>query len=199
MSTWLDLFFSLGPVRVIGRRMVIIFNILLVAIPLLNFMVWSSLGTHFFTVISNLLVEIGYQPLEIFTLGGMVNPADITWTLASKSAIVLLKTIQLTPMLIGLFLLKLIFENYKKEDVFITQNARYYRWIGALLWIDGMCVKPVSNLFSSAAAGSSLHYDGNLIAIGFSLTELFVAGLVFAISQVMLEGSRLREENQLTV
>ena len=211
MSTWFDLFHPLDPVPVIGRRMVIIFNTLLIVIPLLNLMVWSSLGTHFFTAISNLRVEIGYQPLEIFTLGGMVNPADITWTLASKIAIVLLKTIQLMPMLMGFFVLKLIFENYKKEDIFITQNARYFRWIGALLWWDSMCVRPLCNVFLNLVVGFShhsvhvvmvgfnVHDAGNLIKLGLSLTELSIAALVFAISQVMLEGSRLREENKLTV
>lgn len=193
MSTLLDL------VHVISRRMVIFLNISLVVIPLFYLITWGLLGTHFFSVISNLLVSVGYQPLEFFTLGGMVNPADITWTLASKSMMFLSKTIQLTPILIGLFLLKLIFENYKKEAIFIVQNARYYRWIGWLLWVDGMAVKPLGNLLSNAVVGSSFHDGEILIKAGFSITELFIAGLVLVISQVMLEGSRLREENQLTV
>jgi len=211
MSAWFDLFHPQYPVPIIARRMVILFNILLVVIPLFNVIVWSLPGTQIFTFISDQLVSVGYQPLEIFTSGGMVNPADITWTLASKIEIVLLKTIQLTPMLIGLFLLKLIFENYKKEDIFITQNAQYYRWIGALLWWDSMGVRPLCNVFSNAVVGFSHHNAhvimvgfnvndaGNLIKFGCSLKESFIAALMFAISYVMLEGSRLREENQLTV
>jgi len=191
MSTWLD------PVPVMSRRMVILLNSLLVAIPLLNLILWSLVGTHFFTVISDLWVSTGYQPLEISTLEGMISPADITWTVVSRCMMLLSKTIQLTPMLIGLFILRLIFKNYKKEIIFSVQNAQYYRWIGGLLLIDTMCAKPLSHLFSSIAAGA--HGSGNLIALGFSVTESFVAVLVLVISQVMLEGSRLDEENQLTV
>ncbi|MDF1827878.1 MAG: DUF2975 domain-containing protein [Legionellaceae bacterium] len=188
---------QLDSVPAMSRRMVIILNILLVVIPVIYLSLWSLAGTSFFSMISNLLVSAGHQPLEIFTSGGMINPANITWTLTSKAMILLSKIIQLTPMLIVLFLLRLIFKNYKQNNIFVVKNAEYYRWIGALLLIDNFGAKSLSCFFSAIAAG--VYHRENLSGVGFSLTEALIAILVLVISQVMLEGSRLAEENQLTV
>jgi len=188
MNTLLD------PIPVISRRMIIFLNIALVVIPLFNLIVWSQAGTHFFTGISNALVFLKFHPLEVPILGGAVNPSDIQWTTAAKGVMLLSKTIQLTPLMIGLFLLKLIFKNYKKEDVFVVQNAQYYQWIGYLIFIGSM-----ASYVSKMLVTSAFHYNGQVVNYDFSLTTGFIALLVLVISQVMLEGSRLREENQLTV
>ncbi len=201
MNTWKDFFLCLDPIPVISRRMIIFLNIALIVIPLFNVIVWSLPETHFFTTMSNIMMFLG-QPLEISTSGGLVNPSITPWTLASKGVMICSKLILLMPWIAGLFLLRLIFKNYQKGDVFIVQNAQYYIWISYCIFIHALVTGPMSKMLVIHASDGILHFNKHLVYLfnaGIDATAVFVGLIVQVISQVMLEGSRIREENQLTI
>lgn len=193
MNTMID------EVSIISRRAIFILNGCMIAIPFVVFMLW--MGPEL--AISKILVKVfGIFKLSLHVIsvnGLIVNPIDPQLSFSVKSLLVLAKMIQLAPTLMIMFILKLIFENYKNDVIFVVQNANYYRWIGFLLAIDTIFVKPISVMLSSMVYAHSFTIITLETCFNDAEGKMFLAVFVLLISQVMLKGSALQKENELTV
>jgi hypothetical protein len=163
----------MNKIQTISRWMLILFNIILVLMP-----------------------------VKILFMSGLLDFFHTQWTYTSGSIAILSAILEISPLALGIVFLKSIFKSYRKGNIFSAHNARYYQRIGILLELDALLIKPLSNMLMELALTLSNPPGQRLISITFTefnFLEIFSGIIVIVISWVMLEGLRLQEENKLTV
>lgn len=103
----------------------------------------------------------------------------------------------LLPFVLVLLILKhtyQLFAAYSTGEILTLKNARHLRYIAILVALVS-CVRPlIIGLYKVILSAAPISYSIR-IGMGDVLTLLF-AGLLFAISLVLAEAARLREENE---
>lgn len=110
--------------------------------------------------------------------------------------------INLAPMFIGLFFLRKIFLNYKIGEVFNVANSKYYNYLGWAFFLDALLAKPINGILTTLASTLSNPVGERYITISFgtpNLEALFYGLLIIVIAKVMLEASKIQEEQQYIV
>lgn len=174
------------------------FNFLLVAMPLWLVIRWAFIE---WKPLRNLIAQgIFMNPVE--TPEGTVNLANLTLTPLSWSAGFLGDLIGSIPFFLGLVVLRHLFQNYRKGNIFSFENAQKYKCLGWLLLLDGLFLIPLSNMLMVLMATLSNPPGHRCITISFgtpNLEALFWGVLVIVMSWVMTEGYKLQEDQNLTV
>lgn len=110
--------------------------------------------------------------------------------------------ISLIPVYISLFALKSIFNNYKIGAIFTNINACQYRLIGSLFFLNALLIKPLSDMLMVVSV-TLLNPPGHrYITLGFgtpNLENLFYGLILMVISWIMLEATKLREDQEFTI
>lgn len=138
----------------------------------------------------------------IYTPEGLVNLGKVNWTPLSKIIGFCGQTLGSLPFFISLFILKRIFRNYQKGDIFITKNAHYYKYLGCLFFLDALLVKPINEMMLVISATFSNPPGHRYMSLSFGIPHmeaLFCGILVLVISWVMKEDSFLQEEQIFTI
>lgn len=188
----------MSKIQKISSYMIIILTGLLIWFPL-----FAVLGSYFIDaqLVKSFLNNSMY-PSVIHTDFGDINMVTMTWTLLSKSLLFLSYVVGNIPFYIGLIVLRLIFVNYRNNHIFTISNATLYKYLGSLFFIDAFITTPISGMFSVLAATINNPPGQRLISIGFGTTTLetlFCGIVIIVISWVMLEASKLDEDQKLTV
>lgn len=189
---------SMNQIQKISSYLLIIFNILIIAIPLIVIIQWIFIDT---STIKDLFAQ-GVLQKPIQTPEGSINLSTIHWTILSKSIGLIGHILGILPLFLSLFVLKSIFQNYKRGEIFSTVNAVYYRYLGWLFFLDALLAKPVSDSLMVLAATLSNKPGHRYLTLSFgtpNMEALFCGVLVIVISWVMLEASKLHYEQKFTI
>ncbi len=188
----------MDKIQRVSRYFVVVFNVLLIFLPMFVIIQWLFIDTG---TIKNLLDQ-GFLQKPISTPEGYVNLSTIQWSFLAKFTGLLAQSIGLLPLFLSLFVLKTLFLNYQKGDIFSTINARHYRYLGWLFFLDALIAQPLSNLLMVLAVTLANPPGHRYISLSFgtpNIEALFCGMLVIVISWIMLEASKLHDEQQFTV
>jgi len=177
----------------ISRIFRILFQIILVLLPLFTIISWIVVPSNFdlggrFTGISyspippNLHINYTLTPV-VKILGFLVNMLTVGAT-----------------MLILYFLVKL-FRNYQREQIFSLANVRIFRNVGYSLIIWQILV-PIQQALLSVILTWQNGPGQRILAASFSsnnIAVVLIAFIVILISWIMAEGHKLQEEHEYTV
>ncbi len=175
-----------------------LFNILICMLSIALVFQYVILGTP---LMKNVIIEHLFQGY-VQTPLGMAKLSTVQWTSMTKLIKIAGSLILILPFFLSLFALRSIFKNYLQGDVFNSINARLYRYLGILLFLDALIAKPIGNMLNVLAA--TLSNPKGLRYITFSISTpnfqaLFCGAVVIVISLVLLEACKLNEEQKLTI
>lgn len=174
------------------------FNILITILPLFVLTQWLFIDS---TTIKNLLDQ-GFLQSPVSTPEGYINLSTVHWTILAKIVGLIGQSLSLLPLFLSLFILKSIFQNYQKGEIFNTLNARHYRYLGCLFFLDALLAQPLSNLLMVLAVTLANPPGHRYITLSFgapNIEVLFCGMLVIVISWIMLEASKLHDEQTFTI
>ena len=110
--------------------------------------------------------------------------------------------ISFSPIFISTFILRAIFKNYQKGEVFSVRNAILYRRLGVVFLLEGLLTKSLSETVMGLAITLNNPPGHRYLTVSFgtqNLTILFYGIIVIIISWVMLEASRLHDEQKFII
>jgi len=185
-------------IQKVSRYFLISFKILLILLPLCALIQWLFIDT----TPMKTLMDLGLIQAAISTPEGYVSLGTVHWTILAKFVGFIAQSLGLLPLFLSLFALKSVFQNYQKGEIFNTMNARSYRYLGCLFFLYALIVEPLSNLLMVLAVTLTNPPGHRYITLAFgtlNLEALYCGMLVIVISWVMLEASKLRDEQELTI
>lgn len=185
-------------IQKVSSYLLVSFNILLVGLPLFLSILWVFIDDDPIkkAVSEGLFFEWTRTP------EGVVNLAKIAWTPLTKFIGFMGSLLGNLPVLLGLFILKAVFRNYRKGEIFNITNAQQYKYLGWLFFLDAFITRPLSEMLQVLAVTLTYPPGHRYITLGFgtpNIEALFCGILVIVISWVMVEGYKLQEEQKLTV
>lgn len=143
-----------------------------------------------------------YTASVIHTHRGSINIDDIVWTSLSRLIANCAQLIAILPFLGIIYFLSKVFHRYEVGEIFILRNARCYYQIGKLLFFDALLAQPLSGGLWVAAATLSNPVGQRYIDISIgtpNIMAIVMGLLVIFISWVMIEGSKIQDEQQLII
>jgi len=182
----------------LSRYLLVIFNALLAILPLSVIIQWLFVDTD---TIQNLINQ-GFLQKPISTPEGYVNLSTIHWSFPTKIISLLPQSLGFLPLFLSLFLLKSIFLNYQKGEIFSTINASLYRYLRWLFFLDALIGQPLSNLLFLLAATLAISPGQRYITLSFGIPNieaLFCGILIIVISWIVLEASKLHDVQKFTI
>jgi hypothetical protein len=188
-------------IQKISAYLLMCFNILLIATPLLIITQWLFIDAK--TMDSYAAINFfGLLEKTILTPEGYINLSTVTWGPLEKFLAFSSDMLGILPFMFSLLVLKIIFKNYEKGEIFSTINALHYKKLGWLFLLDALIVKSLSNTLMVLAVTLTHPHGHRYINIHYgtpSLKALFLGILLIVVSWVMLEASKLQDEQQYTI
>lgn len=175
---------TIQQVQRVSRNYVVLFDILLVVIPIVVLAYWA----FFNQLPAGFHVDLPVKPEQALslsqkTLGGLVS------------------LLPLGIVLYGLATLKALFRLYAKAIMFSIENVKYFRRLGYALIAWVMANTLYTLLISLVLSSASPHGERVLVA-QFGITDLFtflIGGIILVIAWIMNEGRKLEDEQAFTV
>ena len=188
----------MSKIQKISSYIIIILTGLLIWFPLF----WV-LGSYFIDApFTQALLNNSMQPSVVHTALGDYHITSMTWTPLAKSILFISYVAGNIPFYIGLILLRSIFVNYRSGHIFTIANAKLYKYLGSLFFIDAFISTPISGALSVLSVTIHNPPGQRLLSLSFSTTNLetlFCGIMIIIISWVMLEASKLEEDQRLVV
>ena len=184
----------LNKIQKISNVFLFIFNTILVIMPILVLLQWfcSDISfVQFYTRsfgFSNPTTDAG---LDIASLPLLQRFLGFLGTLLSISS-----------WLISIVLLRKIFKNYSRANIFCVANARYYQILGYIFFLDALITRPLSGAILSIASTLSNPPGQRVISIGITsinLQSLFCGMIIIVIARVMYLASQIEEDQKLVI
>lgn len=188
---------SLYKIKNISRLGSSVVTILLVAIPFFYILKWTFIDHPMIKQLSALGICFAIKGPTAF-----IKPWMISWTPGLKLLGLSADLIGHFSLWLGLFILKWIFSNYSKGDVFIMANARYYQYLAWLFVADAILMKPLFDLMMILVATLHNPPGQRILSLGIGITsiqDVLWGSVVMIIAWVMAEANKLQEEQQLTI
>ncbi len=184
-------------IKKLNTYLLYVFNALIIGELLCIFLGWFFIDTP--TVKGWLANGLVANPIR--TPEGVLTLGDVTWTSLSKMVFIASNIVGTLSFFLGLFVLKSIFKNYRKGEIFTRKNAASYRSLGFLLFLDAI-LAPLSDTLMVLAVTLSNEPGHRYLTLSFgtpSFNAFFTGAIVIVISWVMGEASRLPEDQHLTI
>jgi len=191
----------MSRIQKISSYLLVVFNILIVMIPLFLTVQWIFIAFKT-TDVSNVIDFFGMLEKTIQTPEGYVNLSNVSWTPLLKLLGFSADLIGALPFLISLFFLKKLFVHYRDGEIFTKRNAILYRKLGVFYLIDALFIKSFSQTLMILAVTMTNPPGSRYLSISFgtpNLSSLFYGALVIIVSWVMLEASKLHDEHKFTI
>lgn len=188
-------------IKKLSAYLLFAFNVLFITVPLFSMIQWIFLSTKTNDVLGGINF-FGIFAKTIETPEGYVNLSSVSWTPLLQLLGFTAEIIGLLPFLMSLLILKTILKNYQKGKIFSVRNAIQYRRLGALFLLDALLIKSLSQTLMILAVTFTNPPGHRYLNISFgppNLTALFYGILVIIVSWVMLEASRLYDEQKFTI
>ena len=186
----------MNRIQKVSAYLVTVFNLLIIALPIACILLWLFIDSAW---VPQSIIQ-GFAPVQ--TPQGLINLNEITWTHLSKTIALVSHLIEQLPFFIGLFVLKSIFKNYEKGAIFSTENACSFKKLGWLFIAQACIAKPLSDMLFVGAATLSNPPGHRYISFGFgtpNIESVFCGIMMIVISWVMLEASKLHDEQSFTI
>lgn len=175
---------ELGHIRRASRRFGLLFQVLVVLVPLLNLLFWVSFNDLPPSFLANLPVSpTGSLPAPILVAGFMASLLPIG------------------VMVFGLMTLRTLFRLYEDGIIFSAANVRCFRRLGYafIAWVlANVIYTPVLSIIITA-----INPPGEkALVVQFGspqLSALVIGGIILLIAWVMDEGRKLKDEQAHTV
>lgn len=132
----------------------------------------------------------------------LIYLSQVAWTPLTQFIGCMAQLIEYGPFLGILYFLAKIFHRYEVGKIFTLSNAQCYYNIGKLLFFDALLAQPISECLWVLAVTLSNPVGKRCIrfTIGTpNIMAIFIGLLVILISWVMIEGSTMQDEQQLTI
>lgn len=189
---------KMNQIQKVSSYLLIVFKCLMIGIPLFFCIEWYFLETGLFRE----LITLGILNEVVPSPEGHMKLTDIHWTFLTKTLGFTSQMVGFLPYLLGLASLTIIFQNYKRGEIFSVQNAMKFRFLGLLFFVNGFITQPLSILLMTLAVTLSNPPGHRYISLTFgtlNLESLFCGAIVLVISWVMLEASKLYSEQKFTI
>lgn len=188
----------MNRIQTVSTHFLGLLKFLIVFLPCLALFKWLFISANFMhhSFIEHLLIE-PYRGPE-----GNILLSDVAWTPFTQLLGFISNMIGLLPILISLFALIRIFQQYQSGEIFNMMSARYYRLIGWMFILDGLITQSLGDSLMTIAVTLNATPGHRYITFGFgspNLEALFCGAVVIVVSWVMLEASKLHEEHKYTV
>lgn len=186
-------------IQQVSRFFINLFNFLNVTIPLFIITNWFFIKQNnpsFKLANFFLSFEKGIETPE-----GYVFLNSVNWTLPSLSIGLTADLIAIIPFMLSIIILKKIFKNYQQGQVFTQQNALFYRNLGYLFFVDAILTSFSESLMILAVTFNNLP-GHRFFSIGFgtpNLSQFFYGVLVIVLSWIMLEASKINDDQKFTI
>jgi len=187
-------------IQKVSSFITLILNLMLIIIPLVIIAQWSLIDWEPFRKLIAPSQSIVFEPIT--TPEGVVNFIDLKLTPLSRCIGVLGTVISQLPFFVGILILKNLFQNYKKGQIFSLQNAKDYQYLGGLFFLYGILAKPIGEMLMILTATLSNPPGHRYISLAFgtpNLEVLFCGLLIVVISWVMIEAYKLQDDQKLTI
>lgn len=188
----------MNKIKKVSTYLLSTFNILLVLLPVLVVIQWLFIES---SAMQALLAQ-GVIQNPVLTPEGAVYLNSVKWSAFSKAIGLSANAMGLFPIFLSLFALKSIFQNYQRSEIFSVANAGHYRYLGGLFFLDAIIAKPLGDMLMVLAVTFSNAPGHRYLSVNFgwpNLEALFCGILVIVISWVMLEASKLHDEQRFTI
>ena len=172
---------------------------LLIILPIAIVLQWIFIET---APVRNLFSYGIFLNYSFSTDDTVIYLSKVNWTTVTKWIGFSSSLLSLLPILLGLAILKSIFKNYEHEEIFTTRNALHYRNLASLFFFNALLVQPLSYLLMVLSMTLSNPPGQRYISVNFgipNLESLFFGAILVLLSWVMVEASRLHDEQLLTV
>lgn len=191
----------MSRIQKVSAYLVFIFNMLIAAVPLFFLVQWIFIDVNPNDV-PGIINFLGMLEKTIQTPEGYINLRAVVWTPPLKLLGFSADIIASLPFLISLFFLKSLFSHYRMGEIFTARNAIVYRNLGILYLIDALLITSLSQTLMILAVTLTNSPGHRYLSIGCgtpNLSSLFYGALVILVSWVLLEASKIFDENKLTV
>lgn len=186
-------------IQTISTYMVALFNFLLIATPLFIIFSWIFIETEGFKILTEQIL----LRKPIVTPLGTFNLSQLNWTPLAQGVGIFADILSSLPLFLSFLLLKKLFQNYQKGEIFNLSNAKHYRHLGWLFFLEALLTKPISEgLMVTAATMTQPIGTPRYFTIGIgtpNLETIFCGILIIIISWVMIEASKLNDEQKFTI
>ncbi len=172
-----------------------VLKFLLFFLPLFAVLKWTIVDAAFMH--TNMLAAIFLG--DTYAGEWLVN---IPWSPTAKAIGLSAYLIDLLPIWLSLWALIGIFKNYQQGEIFSVANARYYRRIGWMFIFYGLIAITLHDTLMTLATTINNPPGERLLSIGFgspNIEAIFCGTVVIIVSWVMLEASKLYDDQKLTV
>jgi len=183
----------MNKIKVVSFYVARLLNFIILALPVYIIFRWIFTDATFI---------LPYEASSIHTPSEMINLDQVAWTPLSRLIASCAQLIEIAPFLGILYFLSKVFHCYELGEIFTTNNARCYYQIGKLLFFDALLAQPISGGLWVAAATLSNPVGHRYISISIgtpNVMALLMGLLVVFISWVMIEGSKIQDEQQLII
>lgn len=188
----------MNRIRTVSARFLGVFKCLIILLPAIAIVKWLCMNSEF--IHSDIIFNMFLKPFQ--GAEGNIFLPDVAWTPLTQLIGLLSNLLALTPIIISLYALIRIFKHYQCGEIFNMANARYYRLIGWMFILDGLITKSISDGLLTVAVTLNNAPGHRYITLGFgfiNLEAIFCGAVIIVVSWVMLEASKLHEEQQYTV
>jgi hypothetical protein len=191
----------MNHIQSVSRKFIWVLNVLLILTVANLIFSFIILGSDWMVALEKMSQNVGLYFDVIQTPGRVIHLSTVNWTFGTKLLALLAYCIEAAPFMLGLLTLKVIFKNYSQGQVFTLKNAKQFRNLGMLFFMDIIAQPLYTLLFTLAATWHNPEGQRTLLVqISPSTIENICYGaLIIVISWVMIEASRLNEEQTLTV
>jgi hypothetical protein len=187
----------MNRIQKISNNLLIVFNALLVIVPFFAVTPWLFSNFGFVKY----LQATGFLQMHINTPEGSVYLPMLHGNWVSTLVGLTGAILGTLPLFLSLFVLKRLFRHYQQGEIFSVRNAKQYKYLGWLFFWDALLAQPVGEGLKVVAA--TLPHPGHTYLTlnlgGPSVQAVFCGIIMIVISWVMLEASKLHDEQKLII
>ena len=183
----------MNKIKVTSFYVAKLLDFLIIALPVYIILRW---------LFTDAILLFPYEASEIHTHKEMISLDQVAWTQLSRIIASCAQLVAIMPFLGIMYLLSQVFHRYEVGEIFTMKNAQCYYQIGMVLFLDALLAQPISGGLWVAAATLSNPVGQRYISISIgtpNIMALLMGLLVILISWVMIEGSKIHDEQQLII
>jgi len=181
-----------------SAHVLFVIRILGLALPAFILIKWCFIGLKIHDPCN--LMSIFYNTFA--TPEGSIDLRSISWTPLTGLLGFGSDILAILPFGMSLVVLQSIFQNYQKGEVFSVMNAISYRRLGTLFLLNGLLIKSLSETLLVFAVTLNNAPGHRWLVVSYetaNIMSLFYGFLVIIISWVMLEATKLYDEQTFTI
>ena len=171
---------------------------MMIALPV--YIIFQWIFIDIIATVQNLFLPCSTSSVVVYN--DIVHLNQVAWTPLSRLIGCSAQLIEFIPCIGIIYYLSNVFHSYEIGEIFTMKNAQCYYRIGILLFFDALLAKPISGGLWVLAATLSNPVGHRCIRISIgtpNIMALLMGLLVIFISWVMIEGSKIQDEQQLII